>query len=120
MINGHQKQIMESPLSTYDGIIRNIELSRLPGFIQLRDKVSPSILSPLLLLLLLGYLEVHPTPVYSGLALLDVLHPELCRAGAELEVSPGPELCLVAPPLSQVPGAVPGVVTAIQDERENQ
>lgn len=75
---------------------------------------------PLLLLLLLGYLEVHPTPVYPGLALLDVLHPELCRAGAELEVSPGPELCLVAPPLSQVPGAVPGVVTAIQDERENQ
>ena len=46
MINGHQKQIMESPLSTYDGIIRNIELSRLPGFIQLRDKVSPSIPPP--------------------------------------------------------------------------
>ena len=60
---------------------------------------------------LLGYLEVHPTPVSSRLGLLDVLHPELCRTGAELEVSPGPELCVVAPASPQVPRAVAGVVT---------
>ena len=101
------------PCLPKDGIIRNIELSSLPGFIQQslrreRDKVSQSIL---LLLLILGYLEVHPTPVGSRLALLDVLHPQLCRTGAELEVSSGPELCLVAPASPQVPGAVTGVVT---------
>ena len=81
-------------------IICNIQLSRLSGVIQTKfHHESP------------GYLEVHPTPVDAGLVLLDVLHPELGRAGAELEVGPGPELCLVAPPRSQVPGAVAGVVT---------
>ena len=75
------------------------------------QKVSPSIL---------GYLEVHPTPVDPGLALLDVLHPQLGRAGAELEVSPGAELWLVAPPRPQAPAPVSGVVTGQEKMWEAQ
>lgn len=57
------------------------------------------------------YLEVHTTPVNSRLLVLDVLHPELGRRGAELEVSSVSKLTLVTPPRPEVPGAMTSIVT---------
>ena len=58
-----------------------------------------------------GRLEVHTTSVEVRLILLDVLHPQLGGVGAELEVSPVPELVLVTPPGSEVPGTTSSIVT---------